>query len=305
MLMTQEPSVITEGLETLQKVDKNLIQQYLEDMLPNILNFAVQIILAVLLYLAGKRVIAFIRKFLRKSLERRGVDIGVRQFLDSVSKYCLYFVLWLMILTLFGITTASVIAVLGSAGLTLGLALQGSLANFAGGVLILLLGPFHVGDYIISGETGHEGTVREISTFYTRIQTADNQTVMIPNGRLADGAIVNVTGQQTRRIDILVGISYDADLKKAKQLLGSLAEKEERILTDQPVNVFVSALSDSSVEVGCRFWVKSEDYWQTKWDMLEAVKLTFDEHGIQIPFPQMDVHIKQEGSEKQQLSEQL
>lgn len=305
MLMTQEPSVITEGLETLQKVDKNLIQQYLEDMLPNILNFAVQIILAVLLYLAGKRVIAFIRKFLRKSLERRGVDIGVRQFLDSVSKYCLYFVLWLMILTLFGITTASVIAVLGSAGLTLGLALQGSLANFAGGVLILLLGPFHVGDYIISGETGHEGTVREISTFYTRIQTADNQTVMIPNGRLADGAIVNVTGQQTRRIDILVGISYDADLKKAKQLLGSLAEKEERILTDQPVNVFVSALSDSSVEVGCRFWVKSEDYWQTKWDMLEAMKLTFDEHGIQIPFPQMDVHIKQEGSEKQQLSEQL
>lgn len=303
MLMTQEPSVITEGLETLQKVDKNLIQQYLEDMLPNILNFAVQIILAVLLYLAGKRVIAFIRKFLRKSLERRGVDIGVRQFLDSVSKYCLYFVLWLMILTLFGITTASVIAVLGSAGLTLGLALQGSLANFAGGVLILLLGPFHVGDYIISGETGHEGTVREISTFYTRIQTADNQTVMIPNGRLADGAIVNVTGQQTRRIDILVGISYDADLKKAKQLLGSLAEKEERILTDQPVNVFVSALSDSSVEVGCRFWVKSEDYWKTKWDMLEAVKLTFDEHGIQIPFPQMDVHIKQEGSEKQQLSE--
>lgn len=303
MPMTQEPSVITEGLETLQKVDKNLIQQYLEDMLPNILNFAVQIILAVLLYLAGKRVIAFIRKFLRKSLERRGVDIGVRQFLDSVSKYCLYFVLWLMILTLFGITTASVIAVLGSAGLTLGLALQGSLANFAGGVLILLLGPFHVGDYIISGETGHEGTVREISTFYTRIQTADNQTVMIPNGRLADGAIVNVTGQQTRRIDILVGISYDADLKKAKQLLGSLAEKEERILTDQPVNVFVSALSDSSVEVGCRFWVKSEDYWQTKWDMLEAVKLTFDEHGIQIPFPQMDVHIKQEGSEKQQLSE--
>lgn len=303
MPMTQEPSVITEGLETLQKVDKNLIQQYLEDILPNILNFAVQIILAVLLYLAGKRVIAFIRKFLRKSLERRGVDIGVRQFLDSVSKYCLYFVLWLMILTLFGITTASVIAVLGSAGLTLGLALQGSLANFAGGVLILLLGPFHVGDYIISGETGHEGTVREISTFYTRIQTADNQTVMIPNGRLADGAIVNVTGQQTRRIDILVGISYDADLKKAKQLLGSLAEKEERILTDQPVNVFVSALSDSSVEVGCRFWVKSEDYWQTKWDMLEAVKLTFDEHGIQIPFPQMDVHIKQEGSEKQQLSE--
>ena len=167
-------------------------------------------------------------------------------------------------------------------------------------MLILLLGPFHVGDYIVSGETGHEGTVKEISTFYTRIQTADNQTVMIPNGKLADGAIVNVTGQQTRRIDILVGISYDADLKKAKQLLGALTDQEERILTDQPVNVFVSALSDSSVEIGCRFWVKSEDYWQTKWDMLEAVKLSFDEHGIEIPFPQMDVHVKQADKEKQQ-----
>ncbi len=294
MLITQDPSIITEGLETLQKVDKNVIQEYLEDLVPDILNFAVQIVLAVLLFLAGKRIIYFIRQFLRKSLERRGVDLGVRQFLDSVSKYCLYFVLWLMILTLFGITTASVIAVLGSAGLTLGLALQGSLANFAGGVLILLLGPFHVGDYIVSGETGHEGTVKEISTFYTRIQTADNQTVMIPNGRLADGAIVNVTGQQTRRIDILVGISYDADLKKAKQVLSSLAEKEERILTDQPVNVFVSSLDNSSVEMGCRFWVRSEDYWQTKWDMLEAVKLAFDENGIEIPFPQVDVHMKQQ-----------
>lgn len=300
MLITQEPSIITEGIETLQKVDKNVVQQYLEDLVPDILNFAVQVVLAVLLYLAGRRIISFIRKILRKSLERRNVDIGVRQFLDSVSKYCLYFILWLMILTLFGITTASVIAVLGSAGLTLGLALQGSLANFAGGVLILLLGPFHVGDYIVSGETGHEGTVQEISTFYTRIQTADNQTVMIPNGKLADGAIVNVTGQQTRRIDILVGIAYDADLKKAKQLLGGLAEKEERILTDQPVNVFVSSLGDSSVEVGCRFWVRSEDYWQTKWDMLEAVKLAFDENGIEIPFPQVDVHMKQQaGTERE------
>jgi small conductance mechanosensitive channel len=293
MMMTQEPSILTEGLENLQKADSNMVFGYLEKLVPDILNFGIQIVLAVLLYLAGKRVIAFLCTVLRKSLERRDIDIGVRQFLDSVSRYCLYFVLWLMILTLFGITTASVIAVLGSAGLTLGLALQGSLANFAGGVLILLLGPFHVGDYIISGETGHEGTVTEISTFYTKIQTADNQTVMIPNGRLADGAIVNVTGQQTRRIDILVGISYDADLKKAKQVLSSLAEKEERILTGQPVNVFVSSLGNSSVEVGCRFWVKSEDYWQTKWDMLEAVKLAFDENGIEIPFPQVDVHMKE------------
>ena len=291
MLTAQESSIITESIENLQKVDKNAVQKYLENLVPGIINFAVQLLLAALLYLVGKRVITFIRNLLRKSLEHRSVDIGVRQFLDSVSKYCLYFILWLTILTLFGITTASVIALLGSAGLTLGLALQGSLANFAGGVLILLLGPFHVGDYIISGETGHEGTVKEISTFYTRIQTADNQTVMIPNGRLADGAIVNVTGQQTRRVDLLVGIAYSADLKKAKQLLWELAEKETRKLEDQPVNVFVSELGDSSVVLGCRFWVRSEDYWQTKWDTLEAIKLVFDENGVEIPFPQVDVHV--------------
>ncbi len=294
MLTAQEPTIITESLENLQKVDKNVIQKYLEGIVPDLINFAVQILLAVLLYLVGKRVVSFIRKFLRRSLERRSVDIGVRQFLDSVSKYSLYAILWLMILTLFGITTASVIALLGSAGLTLGLALQGSLANFAGGVLILLLRPFHVDDYIISSETGHEGTVKEITTFYTRIQTADNQTVMIPNGKLADGAIVNVTGQQTRRVDILVGIAYSADLKLAKSLLWELAQKETRRLEEEPVNVFVSSLADSGVELGCRFWVKSEDYWQTRWDMLEAVKLSFDEHGVEIPFPQVDVHMKRE-----------
>lgn len=297
MLTAQEPSIITESLENLQKVDKNVIQKYLEDLVPDLLNFAVQVLLAVLLYLIGKRIISFLRKFLRRSLERRNVDIGVRQFLDSVSKYSLYAILWLMILTLFGITTASVIALLGSAGLTLGLALQGSLANFAGGVLILLLRPFHVDDYIISGETGHEGTVKEITTFYTRIQTADNQTVMIPNGKLADGAIVNVTGQQTRRVDIVVGIAYSADLKLAKRLLWEIAERETRRISEEPVNVFVANLADSSVELGCRFWVRSEDYWQTKWDTMEAVKMAFDEHGVEIPFPQVDVHVKAEAGD--------
>lgn len=281
-MAAQESSIITESLENLQKVDKNVVQEFLEDLVPDVLNFSVQVVLAVLLYLIGKRLISFLRKFLRKSLERRNVDIEVRQFLDSVGKYSLYFVLWLMILTLFGITTASVIALLGSAGLTLGLALQGSLANFAGGVLILLLRPFHVEDYIVSSATGHEGIVKEISTFYTRIQTADNQTVMIPNGKLADGAIVNVTGQQTRRMDIVVGIAYSADLLKAKKLLSDLVEKETRKLSDQPVNIFVSNLAESSVELGCRFWVKSEDYWQTRWDILEAVKLLFDENDIEI-----------------------
>lgn len=151
-----------ESIENLQKIDKNLIKQYLKEYIPDMLNFAIQIVLAALLYIIGKHLISFARKVIRKTLERRGADLGVRQFLDSIIKYFLYIVLWLMILTLFGITTASVVAVLGSAGLTLGLALQGSLENFAGGVLILLLKPFHVGDYIVSSATGYEGTVQEI-----------------------------------------------------------------------------------------------------------------------------------------------
>ncbi len=281
-----------ESLENLQKIDKNLVKQYLKDYIPDLLNFAIQLVLAVLLYIIGKHLISFARKVVRKTLERRGVDLGVRQFLDSILKYFLFIVLWLMILTLFGITTASVVAVVGSAGLTLGLALQGSLENFAGGVLILLLRPFRVGDYIVSNASGYEGTVQEITTFYTKLTTIDNRVIMLPNGSLAGGAIVNATGQLTRRIDLNVGISYDSDLHKAKELLAYIVAKESRVLTDQPVDIYVSELAESSVEMGCRFWVKSEDYWPVRWDTLEAVKLIFDEHGIVIPFRQVDVNIK-------------
>ena len=300
MLLTKEPAIITDGLEQLQKVDETFISKYLQELVPKALNLAIQVVLAVVIYLIGKRMIAFLRKVLRKSLERREVDLGVCQFLDSVSKYCLYAVLWLTVLTLFGVTTASVVALLGSAGLTLGLALQGSLANFAGGVLILLMKPFRVGDYMISGATGHEGTVKEISTFYTKILTVDNQTVMIPNGKLTEDAIVNVTGQQTRRLDLTVGISYTSDLRRAKELLADLVARDERILTDQPVQNFVAELAASSVELGCRFWVPSENYWQVKWDMLEAVKLVFDENQIEIPFQQIELHVKEADKIKNQ-----
>ncbi len=281
-----------ESIENLQKIDKNLIKQYLKEYIPDMLNFAIQIVLAALLYIIGKHLISFARKVIRKTLERRGADLGVRQFLDSIIKYFLYIVLWLMILTLFGITTASVVAVLGSAGLTLGLALQGSLENFAGGVLILLLKPFHVGDYIVSSATGYEGTVQEITTFYTKLTTIDNRVILLPNGSLAGSAIVNATQQQTRRIDLTVGISYHSDLRKAKELLTWIVAKEERVLDGQPVDIFVSELKDSCVELGCRFWVKAEDYWQTRWDTLEEVKLTFDQYGVEIPFPQVDVNLK-------------
>lgn len=296
MLLTNDAAVIKDGIENLQNVDKNVIEEYLDALIPKALNFALSVVLAALLYVIGQRVIGFVRKILRRSLERRDVDIGVRQFLDSVVKWLLYLFLCLMILTIFGITTASVVAVLGSAGLTLGLALQGSLANFAGGVLILLLKPFHVGDYIIAHSTGNEGTVKEISAFYTKILTFDNRTVMIPNGKLADGAITNVTGQQTRRVDLLVDISYDADIRKAKELLAGLVADDPRILPEEETDIFVSELGESSVKLGCRFWVNTDDYWGTRWDMLERIKYTFDGHGIEIPYQKLDVQVQEPGS---------
>ncbi len=306
MLLSGTSDLISEGLEglenleslenlqNLQNINKSTIKLYLKQYIPDLLNFAVQIVLAVLLFIIGRRLISLGRKILRKTLEHKGVDLGVRQFLDSVLKYFLNVVLCLMILTLFGITTASVIAVVGSAGLTMGLALQGSLENFAGGVLILLLKPFHVGDYIIADGNGHEGTVQEITTFYTKLTTLDNRVIMLPNGALAGGAIINATDQKTRRIDFTVGISYDADLRKAKELLAYVVARETRALTDQPVDIFVSSLADSSVELGCRFWVKAEEYWQVRWDTLEAVKLMFDDYGIEIPYQQVDVNLKKE-----------
>ena len=191
----------------------------------------------------------------------------------------------------FGVDTTSIVALVGSAGLALGLALQGSLANFAGGVLILLVKPFKVGDYIIQGSL--EGTVSEIQMIYTYLLTPDNRKVVIPNGTLADNSLINVTAEEKRRLDIDVGISYTADLRKAKEVSMGLLEKEERVLTEEERMVVVSELADSAVILKLRFWVKPEDYWSTKWDVTESVKLAFDENGIEIPFNQMDVHIRE------------
>ena len=290
MLTAQEPTIITESLENLQKVDKNVIQEYLEGIVPDLINFAVQILLAVLLYLVGKRVVSFIRKFLRRSLERRSVDIGVRQFLDSVSKYSLYAILWLMILTLFGITTASVIALLGSAGLTLGLALQGSLANFVGGVLILLLKPFKVGDYIKEDTNGNEGTVISIELFYTKLATPDNRVIVLPNGTLANSSLTNVTACESRRLDIKVGISYDADIRQAKEVLQKVLDRDEAVIKEMDHFVYVDELAESAVNLGIRCWLSTDDFWQGKWRLTENVKYALDEAGISIPYPQMDIH---------------
>lgn len=280
-------------MELKASVKWGVVEKYLDSLLPELMAFFTTIILAIVVYFIGSRIIKFFMKTYERWAEKREIDEGVRQFLGSLVKAILYMILVFVILTLFGVTTASVVAVLGSAGLTLGLALQGSLSNFAGGVIILIMKPFKVGDYIIEDTHKNEGTVEEISLFYTKLSTRDNRSVMIPNGILANSSMTNVTSNGKRRIDLSVGISYQSDIRQAKEVLLQVVFEESACLSEEEMLVFVSDLADSNIVMGVRVWVHTEDYWQTRWRLLENIKYAFDENGIEIPYPQMDVTIRQ------------
>lgn len=265
--------------------------QWLENLFPKLLDFILQVALAFVVIVIGMKVIGWVRKILRKSLERSEADTGLIQFLDSLVKYALYLVLGLSVLQKFGVQTTSIVAAIGSLGVAIGLALQGSLSNFAGGVIILLLKPFKVGDYIVQGSL--EGSVSEIQLFYTTLLTGDNRKVVIPNGQLADNSLINVTSSDTRRLDIKVGISYNADIKLAKEILLNLANSDADVLQEEgkaPMAV-VENLGESSVDMMLRVWTPTDKYWDVKFRLNEAVKLSYDEAGIEIPFNQLDVHL--------------
>lgn len=282
-------------LKDVQEVHEELsrMRQWIEELLPKLLDFVLQVAFAFVVIVIGMKLIGWVRKILRKSLERNSADTGLIQFLDSFVKYVLYILLALTVLQRFGVQTTSIVAAIGSVGVAIGLALQGSLSNFAGGVIILLLKPFKVGDYIIQGDL--EGTVNEIQLFSTKLKTSDNRRIIIPNGQLADNSLINVTASDTRRLDIRVGISYNSDLRKAKELLLKLAMEDGDVLKEEekmPMSV-VEELGGSSVNMLLRVWTPTERYWDVKFRLTEAVKLTFDEAGIEIPYDQLDVHVIQ------------
>ena len=289
--MSTEAEQITEAAKNVAE-NPGVVKTYLEKFLPSLLSFAIQVVIAVLVLVIGTRIINAIVKMFKKGFARRNMEIGVSNFLANLIKYLLYFVLVMVILSWFGIATGSVVAMLGSAGLTIGLALQGSLSNFAGGVLILVLKPFKVGDYVSVNGDSVMGTVMDISMFYTKIRSDDNKVVHIPNGGLADSNITNFTMLDKRRIDISVGVAYDADLSQVKKVLTQVVDGQETVLKDEPVNIFVKELGDSAVDMGIRVWVRNEDFWPAKWKLTEDIKLALDANGIAIPFPQMDVYVK-------------
>jgi small conductance mechanosensitive channel len=277
-----------------EDVEKEIgvIKQFLQEMPQKALNLGVRILLAVVFLVVGIWLIKIIRKLVKNSLNRASIDIGVVQFLDSFIKVCLYIILGFMIASGFGLDAASVVAVVGSAGVAVGLALQGSLSNFAGGVLILLLKPFKVGDYIKEDSKGNEGTVAEIQMFYTKLLTPDGKTVILPNGTLANTSLVNYTTASYRRLDLIVGISYQADIGKAKEVLQKILDENTLVLADKDKIIAVDALADSSVNIGVKCHVRTEDYWTLRGQLLEAIKLEFDREQIGIPYPQLDVHME-------------
>ena len=272
---------ITEELALGQKLLKAAPQ--------TMLDLLIRVVICVIVFLIGSRIINLIRKLTSNALKRASKE--AKQFLDSTLKVGLYAFLIFQIAVKLGIDATTIATVLGSATVTIGLAFQGSLKNCIGGILIMLLHPFRVGDYIIEDNHRNEGTVSEITIFYTKLATIDNKIILLPNGALADTSITNVTNEDNRRVELKVGISYQSDIRRAKAVINSLIEANDRIMKDKEYRIFVDDLGDSSVVIGMRFWTKTEDYWPVRWDMLEDIKYAFDENGIGIPFPQMDVHL--------------
>lgn len=270
-------------------------QEVVENLLVSLaekgMNLGGRIIALIIILLIGLKLVKVAQRVLNAALTKANADKSVATFLNSLVRYGLYAILAFIIASYCGVDAASIVALVGSIGVAVGLALQGSLSNIAGGVLILLLRPFKVGDYIVSG--GHEGTVTDIDIFFTTLTTVDSKTVILPNGALANGSIINASTTGLRRCDITVGISYSADIDKAKSVIMNILDKDTAILHDKDKVVFVTALGSSSVDLGVRCWFNGADYWEGLWRLNETIKKELDANGIEIPFSQLDVHIKE------------
>ncbi len=260
--------------------------KYLHDF---IIPFAINIAMAIVIYIIGKIVVNVLVNVFGKLMAKSKYDDMLINFLKAIVKSILMLFVIIAALDQLGVDTTSLAAILAAAGLAIGLSLQGSLSNFASGVMLLVFRPFKAGDFIEAG--GTSGTVKSISIFTTLMTSPDNKEIIVPNGAIYGGNIINFSAKDTRRVDMVFGIGYDDDLRKAKRILEEMITADSRVLADPAPKIAVSELGDSSVNFIVRPWVNSADYWGLKFDFTEAVKLRFDEEGISIPYPQMDVHV--------------
>lgn len=287
--MNEETPAIADLTQEVEKVN-----EYAEQAIEMAIAYGPNLLLALATLFIGLWVInAFVRG-VNATFEKGGMEKSLKSFLTSLIRIGLKVLLVISVASMVGIETTSFIAILGAAGLAVGLALQGSLANFAGGVLILIFKPYKVGDFISAA--GVSGTVKRIEIFSTVLTTPDNKTIIAPNGSVSNGAITNFSTEPTRRVDVVFGIGYDDDMKQAKDILAGLIEADERILKDPAPQIIVSNLGDSSVDITTRSWVNAADYWGVNFDLIENGKRAFDDNGITIPYPQRDVHMYQEKS---------
>lgn len=252
-------------------------------------SFGISLFIALFILLIGRQVVKILIKVISSALERSNTEDTVRIFVTNLLNTLLMIVVFIAAINQLGIQTTSIIAVLGAAGLAIGLALQGSLSNFAAGILIVIYRPYKVGDYIQADN--HLGTVDDIQIFSTVLKTPDNKLVIVPNGSIMNGSIVNFSNQDKRRVDIIASCSYEDDIDKVKSVLADILSKDDRILSEPKPRIAVSELADSSVNFIVRPWVKNSDYIDVYYSLLEEIKKRFDQEGISIPYPQSDVHI--------------
>jgi small conductance mechanosensitive channel len=257
-----------------------------------LINYLIQFVTALAIIVIGKLLASLISKAAVRIMQHKNVDHTVISFLSSIIYGILFFVAIIASISHLGFNTSSLIAIVGAAGLAIGLALQGSLSNFASGVLLISLRPFKAGDFI--EVSGVSGIVEEILIFATTLRTGDNKTVIIPNGSITSSNIINYSTKPTRRIDLIIGVSYDANLAQTKQILSDVVAQNELVLTDKAVTIGVSELADNSVNLVVRPWVKSSDYWPVYFDLLENIKVELDNAGIEIPYPQLSLHVNKE-----------
>lgn len=278
---------------------KSDIQSFLYDYMGkkgvDFLDFLGNVIFALLIVVIGFKLIKYVVRFCQRVFERSNMDRTLEMFLLSFIKIGLKILVIFWGITYIGVAASSIIAMIGSAGLALGLSLQGSLSNIAGGVILLFMKPFQVGDYIIEDSSGKEGVVQAIGIMYTKLLTVDNKVIMVPNGNLANASITNVTFQEKRQVEIHVGIEYAEDIRRVKEVIQAVIEKEESRLPDEKIQIYVNEFQESCIDMGMRYWVKTEDYWPSRWRVLETIKYEFDRNGISIPFNQLDVNLHHEG----------
>ncbi|MDO5418106.1 MAG: mechanosensitive ion channel family protein [Lachnospiraceae bacterium] len=291
-LLQETVAVAQEVAQDIQNLKPNVMLETIKSWIPGLMGFGYRLLIAIIIFLIGSRIISLIKKLLNKTFEKMEIEVSLRKFLVSCISAVLYTIVVLMAAEKLGFNPASIIAIIGSAGVAVALSLQESLSNFAGGIVILISKPFRVGDYIIA--SGMEGTVMNIGLIYTKMLTVDNKMTVIPNGGLANSSITNVTAEDHRRVDIFVGISYTSDLRAAKDILLRIMDENPLVLHEENrmPEVFVWELGDSAVTIGGRAWSKTEDYWTVKFEVTEAVKLAYDEAGIEIPYNQLDVNIR-------------